>query len=256
MNEENPANTEENSEQLNQHEELSKADAMAGVFTEPGDTFETIARTPRKNYWLLPVLISAIVGLVSAFLFMQDNELASKTMDKQKQKMREKFEQNVKEGKMSQEDVDKTMETMNPQGTIFKVFGYGGAIVGPFLILFILSIIYLVILKVMKAQVDFVNILNVVGLSMLITAIGSLLSIVASILKGDITSVGLALVLSEQAVGEKVYSLLNKFDLFSIWFYVVVSIGLSRVAKIDMIKSAAIVFGIFLLYAIVTSLVF
>ncbi|MEO8663946.1 MAG: Yip1 family protein [Ignavibacteria bacterium] len=255
MNEENPTGLQE-TEPVTQYEELSKAEAMAGVFTAPGETFEAIAGAPRKNYWILPVLICVVVGLISAFLFMQDNELATKTMDKQKKKMREKFEQSVKEGKMSQEDVEKTMDTMNPKGTMFKIFGFGGAVIGPFLILFILGLIYLVILKIMKSPVDFVNILNVVGLAMLITAVGSLLSVVASILKGDTTSIGLGLVLGESAVGEKVYALISKFDVFSIWFYVVISIGLSKVAKIDMIKSASIAFGLFLFYAIVTSLVF
>jgi len=256
MSEENFTNGEQNPVTENQYDELSKTEAMAGVFTAPGETYESIAGTPGKNYWLIPVLISIIFSLISAFLFMQDNELATKTMDKQKEKMRAKFEENVREGKMSREDVEKTLEGMNPQGTIFKVFGYGGALVGPFLILFILSLLYFIVLKVMKAQVDFVNILNVVGLAMLITSIGNLLSIVASILKGDVTSIGLSLIVSEASAGEKIYSLLSKLDVFSIWFYAVVSIGLSKVAGIDMIRSASIVFGIFLLYAIITSLVF
>lgn len=256
MNEENVTPPEQGLQTEDQYEELSKTEAMAGVFTAPGETYETIAGTPKKNYWLLPLLICVIAALISAFLFMQDNELANKTMDKQKEKMRARMEQNVKDGKMTQEDVNKAMEKMNPQGTIFKLFGYGGAIVGTFLILFILSIIYFVILKIMKAHVDFGNILNVVGLAMLITAIGSLLSIVASILKGDTVSIGLGLILSEKTVGEKLYALLNKLDIFSIWFYVTVAIGLSKVAGIDMVKSASIVFGIFILYAVITSIVF
>ncbi|MDZ4711600.1 MAG: Yip1 family protein [bacterium] len=251
MNQESPTGIEPED-----HEELSKGDAMAGIFTAPGETFETITNTPKKNYWLIPVLICVAVGLIATVLFMQDAELVAKTMEKQKQKMQEQFQKSVKEGKMSQEDADKTMESMNPKGTFFKVIGFGGAAIGPFIILFILSLIYFVILKIMKSPVEFANVLNVVGLALLITAIGSIVSTVISVLKGEMSGINPALLLSEASVGEKMHSLLSKLDAFSIWFYVVISIGLSKVAKIDMIKSAAMVFGIFILYVVLTSLVF
>ena len=256
MSEENYTNPEQTPEPQEQFEEFSKADAMAGVFTAPGETFETIAAGPKKNYWIIPVLITIVVGIISTFLFMQDAELVSSTMEKQKKKMAEQFEKNVKEGKMTQEDADKAMESMNPAGTFFKIIGFGGAVIGPFIILFILSLLYLVMLKIFKAEFEFVNVLNVVGLAMLITAIGSLISIVVSVLKGEMSSVGLGLVLSQDTVGEKVHTLLTKLDAFSIWFYVVVAIGLSKIAKVDMIRSASIVFGLFLLYVVATSLIF
>jgi len=256
MSEENYTNPEQSLEPQEPFEELSKGDAMAGVFTAPGETFETIAATPKKNYWIIPILITIVVGIISTFLFMQDAELVSSTMEKQKTKMAEQFEKNVKEGKMTQEDADKAMESMNPSGTFFKLIGYGGSVIGPFIILFILSLLYLIMLKIFKAEFEFVNVLNVVGLAMLITAVGSLISIVISVLKGEMSSVGLGLVLSQDTVGEKVHTLLTKLDVFSIWFYVVVAIGLSKIAKVDMIRSSSIVFGLFLLYAIATSLIF
>ena len=79
---------------------------------------------------------------------------------------------------------------------------------------------------------------------------------VISIVKGDVTNVGLGLLVNEESVGPKVYSLLSKIDLFSIWFYIVISFGLSKIAKVDMIKSVSIVFGVLLLYVIVSSLIF
>ena len=72
-------------EESNQTEQLSNTDAMAGIFTSPSETFETIADTQKKNYWLLPMIISILIGLVTTFLFMSDAELVSKTMEKQKQ---------------------------------------------------------------------------------------------------------------------------------------------------------------------------
>lgn len=239
-----------------QYEQLSNADAMSGIFTEPGETYETIANTPKKNYWIFPVLITVVIGLISTFLFMQDAELVSKTMEKQKEKMREKFQESVKQGKMTQEDSEKAMESMNPKGMMFKVFGFGGAIIGPFVILLLLSVFYLIALKIMKAQFDFMNILNVVGLAMLISGIGNIIAVVISILKGNLTSVGPGLLFSEESAGQKVYAMLTKIDLFSIWFYAVIAIGLSKIARVSIAKTAAVVFGLWIVYILVSSFLF
>lgn len=256
MNDENQFNTEGNSPEMNSAEELSKADAMSGVFTAPSETFETIAAFQRKNYWLIPLLISIALGLVSTFLFMQDAELTAKTMDKQKLKMQEKFNENVKQGKMTQEEADKALESINPKGTFFKLIGFGGALIGPIIIFFMLSVVYMILLKIMKAEFEFTNIMNVVGLAFLIAAIGNIISMVISITKGDISNIGPALFMNAETSGEKVYSLLSKIDLFTIWFYTVIAIGISKIAKIDMIKSASMVFGIWLIYVVVASLAF
>jgi len=177
-------------------------------------------------------------------------------MEKQKKKMMEKFEQNIKDGKMTQEQVDKAMESMNPKGMFFKIMGFGGAIVGPFIILLLLSVIYLIALKIFKAEFEFTNILNVVGLAMLIAAIGNLISMVVSILKGDFSTIGPGLLFSEAAVGEKTYSLLTKIDVFSIWYYFVIAIGLSKIGKISFVQSASVVFGVWIVYIFVSSFAF
>lgn len=237
-------------------EQLTQTDAMSGTLTSPSETFETIAHTPLKNYFIIPVIISVILGLVSSFLFMSDKELVGKTMDKQKEKMMEKFEQNIKDGKMTREDADKAMESMNPEGMFFKLIAFGGAVLLPFLTLLILSTIYLIILKLMKANFEFKNILNVVGLAMIISAVGGLLSIIISVLKGDLTTIGPGLFLNESSTGEKLYSLLLKIDLFTIWFYAVIAVGLSRISRTDILKTAPFVFGLWIIYIIATSFIF
>ncbi|MBL8006992.1 MAG: YIP1 family protein [Ignavibacteria bacterium] len=238
------------------NEQLSTSEAMSGVITAPAETFETIANTPRKNYWLIPMLIAVAIGLVSTFLFMQDAELTAATMEKQKAKMREKFSENVKEGKMTQEQADKALESMNPRGMMFKVFGFGGAVIGPFIILLLLSVIYLIALKVMKAQFEFTNVLNVIGLAFLIVAIGNLISMAVSVMKGNITSFGPALFMNPETSGEKMYTLFSKTDLFSVWFYTVIAIGLSKIGRISIAKTAPVVFIVWIVYVIASSLAF
>jgi len=255
MNDENltqGSGIEQNGEYGESPEQLSQSEAMTGVLTSPGETYETISKTPKKNYWIIPVLITLLAGVIATFLFMQDAELVNKTMEKQRKTMQESFDKNVKEGKMKQEDADKAMEGMDPKGMMFKIFGYGFAVIGPFLIFFILSLSYLILLKIMKAQFEFSNVMNVVGLSMLIMAIASLIGIVISIFKGEMSGLGLSLFSSEESAGAKVYGLLSRIDVFSIWFYIVVGIGLSKIAKLETVKSIVIAFVPYIVYILVT----
>ncbi len=250
MNEENPV-----TQEVTAPVQLSVGEAISGTLTEPSETFETIAATPRRNYWLVPVLITIALSLVSTFLFMGDAELVQSVMDKQKSKLEADFDKNVKEGKMSREEADKALDSINPESSFFKIAGFGGAVVGPFLILFILSVVYMVVLKISRAEFDFGNVLNVVGLSMVVGAIGNVLGMVISILMGRVTGVGLGILFSEESVGTQMFSLLSKIDIFQIWFYLLVAIGLSKIARISIAKSAGIVFGIFIVYALVFSFI-
>jgi len=247
---ENNNNQEQIPEEQEEQEELSKIEAITGIFTEPGNTFESINKVS-KNYWLLPMIITIVLGLITSFLFFSDSEIAEKVMDKQTKKAREKMEENVKSGKMSQEQandaLEKTEKFMNPNSLFFKLIGYIGSAIGNIVLLFILSLIYLIFLKIMKAQFTYLNLLNVIGLAMVISGIGGLLNIVLSILTGDLSTLSLGLILKASSVGEEFHGFLNKIDIISIWFYIIISIGLVKIGKIKPAVSYVTVFGIWII---------
>ncbi len=242
------------------NEVISKTDAMIGVITEPSNTYEEVAKTEGRNYWILPILIGVVLGLIGSFIFMSNNELMSSVMDKQKQKMEKQMDEKVKKGEMSAADKEKAVEQsakfMDPKGMFFKLIGFGGALVGPFILLFVPSVFYLIGLKIFKADFVFSNILNVVGLAYIIAAIGGILGIVLSVVMGTMVSPGLALVLKEEMVGPKVFALVSKIDLFTIWEHIVIMIGLAKIGKIPTSKSAILVFGIWFIYIAISVLVF
>jgi len=119
-----------------------------------------------------------------------------------------------------------------------------------------MSLIYFIVLKILRTTAEFYNILNVVGLSMLISGIGLLISTIISIIMGDMQSVSLSLIFSAESVGDKIFSLLTRFDLFSIWFYSVISIGLAKISYSPVAKVAVFVFGIWIVYSVVSSFAF
>ena len=238
-------------------EPLSKSDAMAGVFTEPGDTFEQIAAGPKENYWIMPTLILIAAGLIATFIFFSNAELVSKVMSDRMEEAETKLDEEVKKGNLSREDADQrleqTKELMDPTSIMFKAIGFGSSILMPFITLIVLAGVYMLGLKIMKSGVEFYNVLNVVGLGFLIIAIGTIIGTVVSVLMGDFKTLGLSLLVSSDSVGKKLYSFLAAFDIFAIWYYAVVSIGLSKVGKIKPVPAFGLVFGLWLLWHIVTS---
>jgi ElaB/YqjD/DUF883 family membrane-anchored ribosome-binding protein len=198
------------------------------------------------------------LGLVSSFLFFSDKELNEKVIEKQLKKVKEKMEENVKNGKMKPEDsanaIEKTEKFMH--GIFFKIIGYAGGVIGNIILLFLLSLIYLIFLKLMKSQFSYQSLLNVIGLSMLISGIGGLINIVISIFIGDLSTLSPGLLLNESSVGDMLHGFLSKIDLFAIWFYVLISIGLTKIGKIKPAVSYAVVFGIWILFHVVSVFVF
>jgi len=248
----NPENPE--NEQI---EPLSKSDAILGVISGPGETFESMAVTPKKNYWILPVLISVIIGVITTFFIFRDEQIMTNTMDKEKVKLEKKMEDKVKEGKMTEEQARQSLEMagrfMDSKSYITQGIGYATAVLIPFLTLFILAVVYLLALKIFKADADFTQLLNIVGLASIIVAFGSIVTLILSIFMGEIATLSPALLTGSESVGDVLYGLFIKLDLFTIWFYVIIAIGLNRVFKISTSKSYIMVFGIWILWLAVTT---
>lgn len=247
-----------NSEQ--QDEQLSKVEAISGVISDPSGTYENISKFSKTNYWILPMVLIIIANIIGTFLFLQDEELTSKVMDKQKKQLREQMEEKVKSGDMTREDANTAIESaekfMNPKSAFFQIIGYATAVVGPFLLLLILSLIALLILKILKGNSPFQGILNAIGLGNVIIAIGVIIGTVLSVVLGKLSGLSPALLFNEETIGTKLFALLTKLDFFYIWFYIVISIGIAKAGKVKTIPVIIILLSVFLIYSILTAIVF
>lgn len=240
-------------------EELSSTDAMVGVFTEPGDTFESISRTPQRNYWILPTIIFIVMNLIATFITFSDPEILGNMMDERMDAARETIEEKVKNNEMSREEGNQAIEMQekfsDPSSPFFIAIGYGAGVIGPLFQLFILGLVYFLGLKMLKSEATYTSILNVIGLAFLISGIQHLVSSLLSIITGKMSTVSLGLLLSSEQVGTSVYSMISSFDLFSIWFFIVVSIGIIKIGRISTAQGYGMVFGLWIIWTILTSLV-
>jgi hypothetical protein len=235
--------------------EISLGDAMAGIFSEPGDTFTEVKRS-KKNYWLIPLLIVVAVSILSSFLVLQDEELSSEIRDKQKKAMTEQLDKAVKEGKMTQEQANQQMEQTQKfmGGSMMMVFGIIGSLFAVVVFFFLKALVYWGTMKGFKGTASFKDVMNVLGLSGLITAIQLVVDTVLAVLMGKLTAnIGPVLLFTEESVGSSVYKLLGHLDIINIWYLAILSIGLAKVSEVNTAKSIVIVFVLWLLWVVVTS---
>jgi len=239
--------------------QLSVTDAISGTFTSPGLTYEVIETAPKKNYWLISIIICVVLGLISTFIFLNDTELVDKVMDKQKQKMYESMDERVKSGKMSKEEADIAIEQaekfMNPKGLFFQISAYGGTVITTFLTMLVYSLIGLIIIKIFKGNFAYINLLNVISLSMIISAAGDLINVFVSVMLSDLSSVSLGLALRSLDIPENINSVLTGLSVFKIWAIAVMSIGIAKVGKVKTMPVMIIMFVVIILYIIITTIV-
>lgn len=238
--------------------QLSFIDAVSGTFTSPGYTFGTIEATPKRNYWLISIIICVILGLISSFIFLNDTELVDKVIDKQKQKMYKSMDERVKSGQMSKEDANIAIEQaekfMDPKGLFFQITAYGGSVITPFITMLIYSLIGLIIIKILKGSFLYFNLLNVISLAMIISAAGDLINVFVSVMLGDLSSVSLALAFRSVEMPDYINIALTSLNAFKIWSVAVMSIGIAKTGKVKTMPVMIIIFIIIILYTLITSL--
>lgn len=237
-------------------ENISLGDALAGVFSEPGETFTAVKRSTKKNYWLVPIIIVIAVSILASILVLRDEELTAGIKEKQMKAMREQMDKAVKEGSITREQADQRMEQSQKfmTGSMMMIFGLAFSVFGVILFFFLKSLAYWGGLKVFKGTAGFVDIMNVLGLAGIITAIQLVVDTVLAILLGKIMmNVGPILLFSEEAVGPKMYTLLAHFDLINIWYLIVVGIGLGKVSNLKSSTTIAFVFVLWALWVVLTT---
>lgn len=223
-----------NTEQTNQQEELSHSDKMIGVFTEPSNTFETIAKFPVRSIdWVLPVVIVFIlIGLMRS-LAMLNEEVALQT----RQTQIEMFDKMVSEGKMTQEQADQAIEGIEKQmefmrGPVGWVINVVSTLIFGFIFFFIIAGIYFLFIKFLfKGEGNYQHVLVASGLTSYITMIQVLIGGILTFLLGKIimdTSVANFIELEK---GSLVKFFVSKIDPISIWAYSVLAIGLAKLNR-------------------------
>jgi len=239
----------------NPQETRSFVDNAAGIFYEPSRVFEWLKTAGvRVTDWFVPVLFFALLGALSAYVRMSSPELRNQII-RQQEKAIDKM---VNEGKMTSDQADQAKTVMEDRFSSGSVVGISAftAFLFVFIVFFILSgIWYLVGRFGMKSSLTYSQAMGIVGIANWILIVGSIVGTAITVATARLDG-GLHLgMLSKMSTTDKLYLAMAKVDFFTIWSLIVISIGLARFSNRKTIDAAVWVFGIWILWGILSILV-
>lgn len=239
--------------------ELSHSDKLVGVFSEPGKTFESIAKFPIKTIdWLLPVLAMFVVIIISQFIMMGNPQIKAEMKQKQMDAIEKRLQEQVDKGTLTKQQAEEQQQTIEDQmdkmgGTIGKVFTAISILVIGFIAYLIIAGFYFLVIKfIFKADGTFQHVLVTTGLTSYIGIISMALVTIFALFTGkmarDVSAATLFSVDTKTFVG----FLLAKLDVFSIWMYFVVALGMTKLFNAgDSKKYYYFIFGAWIVWSFI-----
>jgi hypothetical protein len=217
---------------------------LANVYAAPGEVFDGLReRPPSVANWLVPVFLAAFVGMISVWVMFSQPAVLQQMEDIQNKR----YEQLVADGKMTQEQVDQLQARMGDlQLTIMRIGGTVGALFGTFFWLFLMSLVFFLLLRWgFRTPQPFMKIVEVVGLSQMIGVLGGLVTTLLIVITGSMfTNLGPALLISDFDPGNKLHLLASSVNVFTLWWLGVVALGLSRISRVSLGKTALVLYGL------------
>jgi len=238
--------------------ELSHTDKLIGVFTEPIRMFSKVSQFPPKVVdWIVPLLLLIIVASLSNVVLMTNPTLKYSIIEKQLEETERQLDDLVESGQMSQDQADtrleRTREFMETKGGLQIMISVVAILIFTFLLFFIISGVYLLMSKyLLKGEGSYSSSMVAYGLPYYILILQVIIVVILSLLFDRMfTSVSVA-AFAEMDVKTFGGFVLSKVDPLSIWFYAVVSIGLSKMFKSEnKEKYFGMVFGLWIGFSII-----
>ncbi len=172
-------------------------------------------------------------------------------IEKQMEKMTQNFNEMVEKGQMpaevADEQLEKIRENMDKNIGGFSPMQIIGTFIVIFLKLFIVAGIFFLFFKLFyKGGGNYKSSLVALGLPTYITVIQVVVMVLAALLmKKMFSGLSISDFLDLDKGTYKGY-ILSYLDPFAIWFYAIVSIGYSKLFKVDAVKSYATIFGLWI----------
>lgn len=211
------------------------------VFTSPGKLMASLAVKPRVLFALfLTALSMDILYLVHMPLYkdlLRASSIASSG-----------YMESLTGQTLTPEMIEQSLPTAVTSGLIMTPITLLG-------MLLLTTVIFLIVLKIMGGEGKFKAYLSVVGYAGVIPSLYYLIVLIIANFTGslhlDPTLTSLATLVSRDSVGVVLYNVLKCIDIFQIWYYAVIAIGLAAVSKVKKKYVYSAVCAVFLIGLII-----
>lgn len=224
---------------------------LTNIFVSPGEVFDEVKKRPHEpSNWLVPAVISIIVGIVFTFVVFSQPQIIQGIHEMQEKQM----QQMVDQGKMTRQQADNamTMAEKFSGPSAMKVYGTIGTMFGVAIQLFLTALLVWAIGRlVLKAEFDYGKALEVVGLGMTIMVIDTIVKMLLAEIysNASITPGPVLLVAGHFNPQNRVHMFLAWMDIFIFWQIGVWSLGLAKVSGQSFVKSLVWLGGCILVLA-------
>lgn len=230
--------------------ELTHTDKLVGVFTEPGETFTKMASEgPKVTDWLFPLILMILAVSISNYVIMSNPQIKYEATQKQMERVEASLQEYVDSGQLTQDQADERAEQIRQQmeagGGVQQIMQIVGTVIFIVVFFFLVTLYFFLLSKfALKGEGTYASTLSAYGLPMYISVIGAIVVAILSLSMDKLMTGGSLANLIDIDKNSYVGFIANKVDLFGIWFYAVLSIGLAKMFKSESTgKYYAMVFG-------------
>jgi hypothetical protein len=205
---------------------------MFNVFATPGDVFAEVKNArPATANWLIPLLLSILIGTISAIIIYAQPAI-QQNLHEQQTKV---FEDRVKAGSLTREQADQAEaaaeKVLGPRSLVY--ISVVALVVGNFLRIFWWALMLWLMGKwILKSVFPFQQALEVMGLASMILILGGIVTTLLVVCSGRFTALNLAIFAGPAHPQSPLYMILAAVDFFDLWLVAVAATGLARLADV------------------------
>jgi hypothetical protein len=226
-------------------EPSSLFERLTNIITSPGDAYEEIKDTPvNHSNWLVPLLLVCVAGIFYVSMaFSQAGVLRGIEESREAAMQKQIAAHKITQAQADQADA-MAAKFMTP--TLLKIFGGGGASLASVGCLFYMAFgLWLGLKLFAETPVGYLKLTEVCGLALVIDVIQKIIRAWLVCWKENLlVTVSPTLFLQNADVHSKRDVLLSLIDPIDIWWLAVISLGVSKVARISYATAAAITFTV------------
>jgi len=226
----------------------SLAGRLLNVIAAPSEVFTEIKTAPSSvANWLVPVLVFAVVSVISVCIIFAQPAIQQSLHDQQVKAL----DKRVQQGKMTQAQEDQALQVMDKfmGPTMLAVFGSFGAVVNSFVSVFWWALVlWLCGRWLLKARFDYLKAVEVAGLSSIIITLGMVVGTLLCVIFGRLNAgPSLVLLVSDFDLSNRVHLLLGAANAVYFWHTAILAVGLAKLSGASTARAALVVFAYWVL---------
>ena len=221
----------------------SLAAKLFNVIAAPSEVFTEISALPaRAATWLVPVLIYAIVGVITVCILFAQPAIRQTIHDQQVKTL----DQQVQQGKMTQAQEDQALQMMDrfTGPTMLSIFGSVGVVLSSFISVFWWALVlWLCGRWFLKARFGYMKAVEIASLASVIIVLSMVISTLLAVILGRLyVGPSLALCVSDFDPKNRLHLLLGAANVIYFWHTAVLGIGLAKLSGGSTAKTLMVVF--------------